>query len=131
MSEEIISTKERLARALEERGNPRLKRMIREARKGFYDDFEGPDGLESIRLVKDLLAYGEEELAARAINGEFDSTKEESKAWSDSLDGMEAFDDPSAVAQVKEIVRQMHAVEGKPFNEAEFDSWIAEKRVGG
>lgn len=129
MTEEAIPTKERLARALEERKNPRLKRMIRLARRGFYDDFEGPDGLESIRLVSDLLAYGEEELAARAINGEFDGSKEESAAWANSLDGMEAFDDAQAVAQVKEILRDLHAVQGKQFDESEFDRWVKERRL--
>jgi hypothetical protein len=111
MSEEL-PTKEKLARALEATGNKRLKHMIKRAREGFYDDYESPDPLVNIHmLVNDLLAYGETELAKRAINGEFDGTKEEAERWRNSLEGMETFDDPLLVEEARELFKKITGID--------------------
>lgn len=55
--------------------------MERAARAGRYDDYEGETATPIIDLVNDLKAAGEHDLAKRAINGEFDATKEEAEAW--------------------------------------------------
>jgi hypothetical protein len=85
-----IPTSERLARALEERHNPRLAGMVKRAREGYYDDY-GPRPMPIAELVRDLTQNGEHELAQRAKDGEFDATKAESDAWSRSPEGRAAF----------------------------------------
>lgn len=93
MSDETLSTKERLAQAIEARrakaieakeGNGHglaVQRMIQRAREGYYDDYESPLATPMINLVNDLRAVGFGDLAERAIDGEFDGTKEEGEAW--------------------------------------------------
>ena len=71
-------TKERLAAALGEAG---LSVMQQRAAAGYYDDFESPLATPIIQLVTDLRAAGREDLAKLAMNGEWDSTREESQAW--------------------------------------------------
>lgn len=87
------STTERLARALEERENPRLAAMIVRAREGYYDDYLSPLATPIIHLVQDLRQNGEHELAGRAMQGEFDGTKEEAEAWAQSPEGREVFEE--------------------------------------
>jgi hypothetical protein len=72
-------TTERLATALEAAGAP--PGMVDRARAGYYDDFKSELATPCIQLVADLRAAGLDELAARAIDGEFDGTPEESAAW--------------------------------------------------
>jgi hypothetical protein len=86
-----VATTERLARALEERQNPRLDGMIRKARAGAYDDYlsESPTPIND--LVRDLVQNGEHELAGRAMRGEFDGTREEAQAWANSPEGEDVF----------------------------------------
>lgn len=74
-------TTERLAKALEEANDPRLAEMITQARAGYYDDFKSPIDTPCIQLVNDLKLLGYTDLAARAIDGEFDSTPEEAEEW--------------------------------------------------
>lgn len=88
-----IPTTERLARALEEKLDlplPGLRDMIRKARDGYYDDFKSPIAMPCLQLYSDLQALGLGEMAARAANGEWDATKEESDAWAASPDGQAA-----------------------------------------
>ena len=73
-----MSTKERLAQVLHAAG---LFDMEKAARAGRYDDFESESATPMMDLVHDLQALGRNDLAARAINGEFDSTKEEAEEW--------------------------------------------------
>lgn len=86
-----IPTTERLARALEERKNPRLAGMVRKARAGAYDDYLSDSATPINDLVRDLRQNGEHELAQRAIAGEFDGTREEAEAWANSAEGREVF----------------------------------------
>jgi len=73
-----MKTKDRLAEVLEKEG---LKDMADRARAGYYDDFESELAMPIGQLVSDLNGAGKYDLAKRAINGEFDGTKEEGDAW--------------------------------------------------
>ena len=94
-------TPDYLGRVLDEAGLPEL---ARNARAAHYDDFHAPaevaDGLEIIRLVRDLrrAARAEPEKADRIAvienatrRGEFDATKAESDRWAASKDGQDTF----------------------------------------
>lgn len=74
-----MTTKERLATELEKAGAPEW--MIKNARNGQYDDFESGHAAPITRLVEDAHSVRLHDIAARAVDGEFDSTKEESEAW--------------------------------------------------
>ncbi len=74
-------TKTRLARVLRAEG---LDRMADLAAKGRYDDFESESATPCIDLNRDLTACGRGDLAARARDGEWDGTPEESQAWADA-----------------------------------------------
>lgn len=74
-----MSTKERLAKELEANSAPDW--MIKNARNGQYDDFESSNATPIGQLVTDCRKAGLGALAQRAIDGEFDSTKEEADAW--------------------------------------------------
>jgi len=56
-------------------------RWRKKARAGHYDDFKSDIAMPIVQLVMDLEAAGKHDLANRARNGEFDSTKEESEEW--------------------------------------------------
>lgn len=72
-------TKEKLAKALEEADAPSW--MAFRAREGHYDDFESNLPMPINELINNCMHYGLKNLAARAMNGEFDSTKEEADDW--------------------------------------------------
>ena len=74
-----MRTKEKLARALMEANAP--AQMVERARAGFYDDYESPSATPIANLVRDLQMVGLGDLAKRAVNGEFDSTREEAEEW--------------------------------------------------
>ena len=74
-----MSTKERLAQTLE--ANGASEEMIKNARLGMYDDFISPLPNPIMHLVSDLREEGLHDLAQRAMNGEFDASKEEAEAW--------------------------------------------------
>lgn len=73
------ATTEKLARALIIEGAP--AQMVAAARAGRYDDFKSESATPIIDLVKDLQRLGLRGLALRAMNGDFDASKEESAAW--------------------------------------------------
>lgn len=73
-----MTTKERLAQVLHAAG---LLTLEVRARAGHYDDLESPSATPIMNLARDLELCGHPELANRARNGEFDSTKEEAEAW--------------------------------------------------
>lgn len=94
-------TPDYLGRVLDEAGLPEL---ARNARAAHYDDYFAPaevaDGLETIRLVRDLrrAARAEPAKAERVAvienavrRGDFDATKAESDRWMASNDGQETF----------------------------------------
>lgn len=74
-----MKTKEKLVAALTEARAP--ESMISKARTGYYDDFESTIATPILSLVSDCRAAGLNELAARAMAGDFDATAEESEAW--------------------------------------------------
>ena len=74
-----MSTKNRLAQALREARAP--SQMIDRALLGEYDDFESNSATPIMRLVRDCQVNGLNDLAKRAMDGEFDATKEEAEAW--------------------------------------------------
>jgi len=86
-----MSTRERLAEAMTEAGCP--DRLISNARAGFYDDYLSPLAFPIHRLVADLRAAGQPGLARRAMDGDFDGTREEADAWAASPEGQQAFRD--------------------------------------
>lgn len=71
-------TKERLAKLLRERG---LHEMALKAAQGVYDDFESNLINPIMTLVEDCRIAGAHDIAAQAMNGDFDGTTEESEAW--------------------------------------------------
>lgn len=80
------STSERLAQVLHAAG---LRNLAAKARAGYYDDFRSPLATPIVQLVKDLKAAGRDDIAQRAMNGEFDATQEEAEAWRKSSEGEE------------------------------------------
>lgn len=74
-----MRTKQKLAIALNAAKAP--QEMIERALNGYYDDFESELEMPCVQLVNDLKEAGLSDLAERAMNGEFDSTREESEAW--------------------------------------------------
>lgn len=74
-----MSTKERLATKLEASSAPEW--MVTNARNGMYDDFESVSATPIGQLVSDCRKAGLEQLAQRAINGEFDASEAEAEAW--------------------------------------------------
>jgi hypothetical protein len=86
-----MKTKEKLAVALEKERAPRS--MIVRAREGYYDDFLSPLAMPIHQLVSDVRKYNLTRIAKRAMNGDFDATKEESDAWAASDEGQETIRD--------------------------------------
>lgn len=68
----MIATKERLAQILHAEG---LFEMEKAARAGLYDDFESDSATPIVDLVRDLRAGGKNNLAARAMNGEWETRR--------------------------------------------------------
>jgi hypothetical protein len=92
-----MHSKDRLAKALEEVD---LRHMAYLAREGYYHDFMSPLDAPCIQLVNDLWQAAENHpemrgrilsLRLRAMDGEFDATKEEADDWAASKEGQEAF----------------------------------------
>ncbi len=83
------STTDRLADALTLVGAP--ADMIQRAKEGYYDDFKSPLPMPLHQLVMDCHEHDLEDIAQRVIDGEFDSTKEESDAWAASPEGQQTF----------------------------------------
>jgi hypothetical protein len=74
-----LPTTEKLAKALEQAHAPQS--MITAARAGRYDDFKSAFEMPIHDLVRDCRKYGLHALAQAAIDGEFDATRDEAKAW--------------------------------------------------
>jgi hypothetical protein len=95
------------------------KDMITRAVDGYYHDFLSPLDFPEIQLVSDLRALAKRpatprdsrpllrRMAERVIDGEFDASAEESKAWAQSPEGQETFrqlvDDAVFGGMVKQI----------------------------
>lgn len=68
--------------------------LAAKAAAGYYDDFLSPLALPCMQLVADLAKAGTPAALAlrqRAMDGEFDCSKEESEAWAKSEEGQAAF----------------------------------------
>jgi hypothetical protein len=77
-----MTTSERLAVALEATAAP--KAMVVAARAGCYDDFRSESATPCHDLVRDALAAGLGDIARRAMDGEFDATREEAEEWAEA-----------------------------------------------
>lgn len=86
-----IHSAEKLARALDELDDPRVRPLVWRARRGFYHDYLSPLADNTGQLISDLRALGLHEFASRVKDGEFDATGAESDAWARSPDGRETF----------------------------------------
>ena len=73
-----MKTTEKLAQALHSVG---LFKMEALARAGRYDDFESKSATPCVDLVSALRNEGQDELAQRAKDGEWDCTEEEGEEW--------------------------------------------------
>ena len=73
-----MKTKHKLAKVLREEG---LARIAAYADLGAYDDYESDSPTPIDDLVGDLRVAGREDLAQRAIGGEWDGTGEEARDW--------------------------------------------------
>ena len=65
--------------------------LVEKARAEGFHDFKGKSATPIIDLVRACRAAGLEELAKRAMNGDFDATKAESDEWAESSDGQTTF----------------------------------------
>lgn len=83
-----MTTADNLAEALAEANAPVT--MVAKARRGYYD-YRSPLAFPILQLVTDCREAGLTIIANRAINGEFDATKEESDAWAASEEGQATF----------------------------------------
>jgi hypothetical protein len=97
MASEMSETKERLAEALKEEGaSPEL---VRQARRGEYDDYESTVAFPQMTLVaaikrdRRMASPAKGRFIARVQDGEFDATREESGAWLASPEGQAAMRD--------------------------------------
>jgi hypothetical protein len=100
-----LPTTERLGQALEALDDPKLAAMIERARQGYYDDYKSPLATPIIQLVNDIREAGHPEFAQRVIDGEFDATPEESKAWANSPEGQAVFQELLASPQGQAIYK--------------------------
>lgn len=76
-----IPTSVKLVNALKAQNDPKLKDLIEDAAKGLYDDFRSMIAFPMVMLVDDLRVIGREDLAKRAINGEWDGQRWEAEEW--------------------------------------------------
>lgn len=70
---------------------PDEERLLRLARQDYYHDFMSPSAMPATELVSHLRLAGLNELAERAMGGEFDATKEEADAWAATDEGRATF----------------------------------------
>lgn len=128
MSNESISTAERLARTLEALNDPRLRDMIAKARVGYYDDYKSPLATPELQLINDLLGFGHVNLAQRVANDEFSATHEEAEAWAAIAEagGEKVIDQMMRETFTPGAVERMNR-EGDEM----FAQWAEEARRGG
>lgn len=80
---------QKLVKALEEKHSHRLQGMIRAAKRGDFSDTLSKSATPIMDLVDALRKLGLDDLAFRAINGEFDATAEEWAEWEKTPEGIE------------------------------------------
>ena len=104
-----MHTKDKLAAELRIAG---LAGMADKAADGYYHDFLSPLDAPCLQLAADLAGVGTPTamaLRARAINGEFDASKEEGDHWAGSKEGRETFDNLATGMNRAERRKQRHA----------------------
>lgn len=74
-----MATKDRLATALEKAEAP--ADMTARARDGYYDELDGPLTAPMMQLVMDARVEGLEDIAQRALAGDFNATQDEWDVW--------------------------------------------------
>lgn len=84
------STK-KLVAALQAERSPKLDAIIRRAKRDEYSDYFSESATPIADLVRALQRAGFPALAQRAMNGEFDATREESDEWAKSDEGRLTF----------------------------------------
>ena len=84
-----IPTTEKLAQALKKAGAPAA--MIAFAREGKYDDYKSDLANPIMQLVTEARAAGLDDIADRAIGGEFDGQTWEADEWAKSPEGRATF----------------------------------------
>lgn len=82
-------TSRRLARDLTEAGAP--PEIVSDALASRYDDYKSELAAPCGQLVADLRAAGREDLASRAIGGEWDGSKADADEWAASPQGQAIF----------------------------------------
>lgn len=113
----ILSTKDRLAHALELAGAP--AGMVSDARAGKFDDFEADVPNPITVLVRLATSYGLLDIAERARNGEWDATADEAEAWA-------ARQPPATRAMLDALLHIHHS----PRVSAAGSRWLAELGQG-
>lgn len=86
-----IATTEKLAQALTFARAPQS--MIALARDGYFDDFKSPLAFPIRALVAEASKYHLNNIALRAMNGEFDAQDWEADAWGKSAEGQAMIQD--------------------------------------
>ncbi len=119
----------KLVAALEAENSPRLKRMIKQAKEGYYHEYDSNHNFPLIALVMDLVAYGFPNLAERVKEGEFDASREEIEMWASSLDGMEAYHDEEVIARTKVAAKAFHEAYGLPWSDEHWDEFIKSNQL--
>jgi len=84
-----VGCTEKLVAALIEAGAE--LELLERAKADHFHDYKAESATPCVDLVGALRRAGLEELAKRAMNGEFDATKEESDEWAASPDGQATF----------------------------------------
>jgi carbohydrate-selective porin OprB len=92
-------TKVRLAKDLKDHNAPEW--MIKNAIDGYYDDYETDIATPILQLVIDCEKVGLKDIAGKARNGYYDSTKEEADKWMSGKAGREAL---SELGSFKDIL---------------------------
>ena len=123
------STK-KLVDALGAKNDPRLKKLIRRAKREEFHDFDSPHALPETILLQELIAYGLPDLAERLVKGDFDATPEESERWANSPEGLMAFDDAKAVADTKELAKMVCKRLGQEWDEEAWNNHISKNQLG-
>lgn len=67
------------------------RNLIARAQRGAYSEYFGEFPAPIVQLVEDLRAAGAEDLAQRAIDGEFDADQSEAERWAGSSEAQSIF----------------------------------------
>lgn len=119
----------KLVAAIEAENSPRLKRILKMAKEGYYHDFDGNLELPTLTLATDFAAYGFPKLAKRVLEGEFSASSEEIQMWHDSLEGMEAFHNDEVVANTRLVAMSMNKAMGIPWDENAWTEFVNSGRL--